>query len=165
LTPPETGHGAEAAWEAQWQVWGQVEHLQRHAHTPEQLAFARHVRTWLRNIGPALFACFLDPALPRTNNDLEQFFRQRKGAYRRMTGRRSWNQYIVRYGRFTVFHDPRETPAMLLQRFQHVPYRCFLATRQQWRASLEPCRQYGRFRRDPDAFLARLEEAWPAASG
>ena len=161
LTPPEQGHSPEAAWEAQWGLWGFVQMLQRQ--TPVHQAFAQHVATWIGHMGQLLFACFREPRLPRTNNDLERCFRHAKGAYRRMTGRRNWNQYVVRYGRYAIFHEARELPALVLERFRRVPYADFRAERTRWRTSLEPARQYRRFRQHPTAYLQALESAWSSA--
>lgn len=158
LTPPDQGHGPEAAWEAQWQLWGFVHELARQA--PAHQAFAQHVTTWITNIGQHLLACFIEPQLPRTNNDLERCFRHAKGAYRRMTGRRNGNQYVVRYGRYAIFHEAQEPAALVLDRFRRVPYAAFRTERTRWRTSLEPTRQYRRFRQHPTAYLQALETAW-----
>ena len=60
------------------------------------LASARgHFRKVTRSYWPGLFACYTAPDLPRTNNDLEQFF----GAYRyhdrRTTGRKVASRSLV----------------------------------------------------------------------
>ena len=148
LTPPEQGHGEETAWEAHWHLWGVVQDVARH-----DPAFGQHLATWVRNLGHHLFACFLTPLLPATNNALERFFRHAKGAYRRMTGRRNWNDYILRLGRYAVFHEEQEAQKQVLDHFRRVPYGQFRAERDAWRVSLAPGRQRQRFRRQPQVYL------------
>ena len=115
---------------------------------------------WVKNLGVGLYACFLEPKLPRTNNDMERFLRKLKGQHRRITGRRSWNQYILRYGAHVAFHDAADAPATVLRRLRLVPYSLYRRNRNQWRASQEPARQRSRYRRNPTGYLSRLEAAW-----
>jgi hypothetical protein len=49
--------------------------------------------------------CYDHYYIPRTNNDLEQFFRRMKACHRRITGLRNWNSYIVRNGEMIVLAD------------------------------------------------------------
>jgi hypothetical protein len=124
-------------------------------------AFGQHLATWVRNLGHHLFACFLTPLVPCPNNALERFFRHAKGAYRRMTGRRKWNDSILRLGRYAVFHDEQEAAMQVLDRLRRVKDGDFRAERAAWRASQEPVRQRFRFRRQPKSYLQALEAAWP----
>jgi hypothetical protein len=151
LTPPAEGYGEESAWEAQWHLWAMVRWLA--CQSLDHQVFAQHVATWVMNMGSQMFACFLTPALPRTNNDLERFFRHAKGAYRRMTGRRNGNDYILRLGRYAVFHEEQEAQKQVLDHFRRVPYGQFRAERDAWRVSLAPGRQRQRFRRQPQVYL------------
>ena len=61
-----------------------------------------HFRKVTRSYWPGLFACYTVPDLPRTNNDLEQFF----GAYRyhdrRTTGRKVASPSLVLNGSLCV---------------------------------------------------------------
>jgi hypothetical protein len=59
------------------------------------------------NMAPRLFACYDVPALPRTNNDLEGFIRSVKTRYRRVSGRKNWNRYLIRYGARVAFYEAR----------------------------------------------------------
>jgi hypothetical protein len=56
------------------------------------------------NMAPRLFACYDMPALPRTNNDLEGLIRSVKTRYRRISGRKNWNRYLIRYGARVAFY-------------------------------------------------------------
>lgn len=49
-----------------------------------------------------LFACYDHYHIPRTNNDLERYFRQTKASHRSITGLRNWNAYINRNGEMIV---------------------------------------------------------------
>lgn len=108
---------------------------------------------------PGLFACYQVPDLPRTNNDLEQFFGSARCQERRATGRKVASPGTVVRGsvrlvaavatRLSAFAPDDLRPAdlaawrTLRQRldFRHEARRCQL-----------------RFRRQPDAYLAALEE-------
>ena len=52
-----------------------------------------------RNMRSQLIECYELDALPRTNNDREGFIRSIKTGYRRISGRKHWNRYLLRYGR------------------------------------------------------------------
>jgi hypothetical protein len=52
-----------------------------------------------RNMRPHLIQCYDLDDLPRTNNDMEGFIRSIKTRYRRISGRKNWNRYLLRYGR------------------------------------------------------------------
>jgi hypothetical protein len=161
LTPSQEGWGIERAWEASWELWGLLRQLERVAHIqPCHHAFVHAVIKWTRNLGMGLYQCFRDARLPRTNNDLERFFRQRKGDHRRMTGHRSWNRYIVRFGRYVAFHDPADPPQQVFRRMQHITATTYRTERDCWRSSLLPYRQHHRFRRNPHDYLLALESAW-----
>ncbi|MBP1991961.1 hypothetical protein J2Z66_003569 [Paenibacillus eucommiae] len=55
-----------------------------------------------RGFWKGLFTCYDHYYIPRTNNDLERFFRKTKASHRRITGLRSWNSYIIRNGEMIV---------------------------------------------------------------
>lgn len=48
---------------------------------------------------PGLVQCYDLKGFPRTNNDLERTIRALKMHYRRISGRKNWNSYLLRYGR------------------------------------------------------------------
>jgi hypothetical protein len=113
-----------------------------------------------RSYRPGLFHCYDDPAIPRTNNDLEQYFGQHRYHERRATGRK-------RGAPTAVLHGPVRLVAAAITRM-----RPFTAAelaphdRQRWQQQRQAIRerfarraQGRRFRRDPDGYLAQLEEA------
>ncbi len=55
------------------------------------------------SLRPQLIHCYDVPGLPRTNNDMEGFIRAIKTRYRRVSGRKNWNRYLLRYGRRVAY--------------------------------------------------------------
>jgi hypothetical protein len=108
---------------------------------------------------PGLFHCYRVDGLPRTNNALEQLFGAHRHHERRATGRKMASPTLVLRGavRLVAGVVTRARPITACE-LAH-------ADRERWlmlRASLERRRQArvmrNQFRRDPDAFLARLEQ-------
>lgn len=112
-----------------------------------------------RSSRAGLFHCYDDPELPRTNNDLEHYFGQHRYHERRATGQKRGSPY-------TVLHGPVRVVAGAITRI-----RSFTAAelappnREDWqRLRTEVRERFARraqgqhFRRDPDAYLAQLEE-------
>lgn len=111
-----------------------------------------------RSYRPGLFHCYDDPNIPRTNNDLEQYFGQYRYHERRATGRKPGTPT-------TVLHAPVRMVAAAVTRLRAVtagelaPH-----DRQRWQQLRQALRerfarraQGRRFRCDPDAYLAQLE--------
>jgi hypothetical protein len=117
-----------------------------------------HFRKVTRSYWPGLFACYMVPALPRTNNDLEQFF----GAYRyhdrRTTGRKVASPSLVLNGSVCVM----AAAATRLQTYSAadlVPenVHAWQALRQARETRRQQRTLRRRFRRDPASYLAKLE--------
>ena len=117
-----------------------------------------HFRKVTRSYWPGLFACYTVPDLPRTNNDLEQFF----GAYRyhdrRTTGRKVASPSLVLSGSVCIIaaaatrlhpYSAAELAPENLKAWQEL--RQARETRRQQRTLRR------RFRRDPVSYLAKLE--------
>ncbi|MEF3308829.1 transposase, partial [Paenibacillus sp. GYB004] len=85
----------------------------------------KNFMSYTKGFWKGLFTCYDHPHLPRTNNDHERFFRKTKTRHRRMTGLRSWNEYIIRSGEFVVFVDDALRQKDLLERLQSVSYQTF----------------------------------------
>ncbi len=100
------------------------------------------------------------PALPRTNNDLEADIGDVKEQYRRITGRRSLKDYLMRYGPYLTFDDDQDDPEELLKWFQQVKYQDFRDEKAKLEVLREHLRNMRRFRDNPDDFLAHLERFW-----
>jgi hypothetical protein len=117
-----------------------------------------HFRKVSHSYWPGLFACYTVPALPRTNNDLEQLF----GAYRyhdrRTTGRKVASPSLVLSGSVSVI-AAAATRLHTYSAAELAPenVRAWQALRQ----TRETCRQRRTlrrcFRRDPASYLAKLE--------
>ena len=118
-----------------------------------------HFRKVARSCRPGLFHCHAVPDLPRTNNGLEQVFGSQRYHERRATGRKMASPAAVLRGEVRVI---AATATRL-----HPPSARDLGrvSRERWRdlrGRLEPRRQARtlrtRFRRDPEAYLAELEQ-------
>lgn len=57
----------------------------------------------LSNLRPYLVQCYDRADFPRTNNDMERSIRALKTQYRRVSGRKNWNAYLLRYGRYVAY--------------------------------------------------------------
>jgi len=111
-----------------------------------------------RSYRSGLFHCYDDPAIPRTNNDLEQWFGQHRSHERRATGRKRGVPSAVLRGSVRLV----ASVATRLRRFAAVdivPY-----DRAQWRKIRQTLQgrfalraQGRRFRRNPEAYLEQLE--------
>jgi hypothetical protein len=106
-----------------------------------------------------LFCCYTVAELPRTNNDLEQLFGSVRYHERRASGRRGASPAMVVRGSVRVI-AALVTPKEGLDASQIRP-----ADLSEWRtlrASLEYRRETRRaqlrFRRDPEEYLAKVEE-------
>jgi len=64
----------------------------------EQTCLSEFVQV-LSHLRPYLVQCYNRKDFPRTNNELERCIRGLKTQYRRVSGRKNWNSYLLRYGR------------------------------------------------------------------
>jgi hypothetical protein len=112
-----------------------------------------------RSYRPGLFHCYDDPAIPRTNNDLEHCFGQHRHHERRATGRKRGAPSAVLHGSARLVAGV----ATRLRRYEpddlvphdHAAWRML---RQSIRRRFALRAQGQRFRRDPKAYLAQLED-------
>ena len=123
-----------------------------------------HLVTVLRRLGDGLYHCYDVPALPRTNNATEQFYRRVKAEQRRITGRKRADAFVVRVGGFAVYATAASTrsEATLLQHLSAVPADRWQQERVTLRANQERQTKMRRFRLHRDAYLAALEARWCA---
>ena len=122
----------------------------------------------LSNLRPYLIQCYDRLEFPRTNNDTERSIRALKTGYRRISGRKNWNSYLLRYGRCVAFYDWwQQTPEQsrqLEQRLTHVtPHQWQYVRQQTTLAQSEQLKRF-RFRHRRETFLASLETRWEAAA-
>jgi hypothetical protein len=121
----------------------------------------------LSNLRPYLVQCYDREEFPRTNNGMEGSLRRLKTRYRRISGRKNWNAYLLRYGRSVAYYEWWEQNAT---RRQQLVERTSLLDRTRWRAlrqeatvaQHEQLTRF-RFRHKRQALLASLEARWAAA--
>jgi hypothetical protein len=124
----------------------------------------------LSNLRPHLVQCYDRQDFPRTNNDMERSIRSLKTQYRRVSGRKNWNAYLLRYGRSVAYSAWWEQDRA---HQQHLEQRAAQLDRLRWRelrqensrAHSEQLTRF-RFRHKRQSLLASLEERWasPAQS-
>src|SRR5579863_3295261 len=108
---------------------------------------------------PGLFHCYDVPGLPRTNNELEQYFGSARYHERRATGQKQMSPAVVVRGsvrivasvasRLYPFAGPELCPPDLLR---------WRALRNELNQRQEARRLQHRFRRSPESYLTALEE-------
>ncbi len=117
------------------------------------------------NMAPRLFQCYDLPGMPRTNNDMEGFIRSVKTRYRRISGRKNWNRYLIRYGARVAYYEAQARTSglgALEERMRCVPAAAWRRGRaEQTARQQEQLKQY-RVRHRRHAFLADLEARWAA---
>ncbi|MED4600675.1 hypothetical protein P9314_08160 [Paenibacillus validus] len=121
------------------------------------LPMLKNVESYTKGFWKGLFSCYDHSHLPRTNNDHERFFRQTKTRHRRMTGRRSWNEYILRNGEYVVLVDDALRQKDLSDRLSLVSYENYKQQKQHWNNRLKESVLRRRFRKNPLAYLQELE--------
>jgi hypothetical protein len=128
----------------------------------------RHFLHVTDNLRPQLIACYDVEGLPRTNNDMEGFIRAIKTRYRRVSGRKNWNRYLLRYGRRVAYYEAQVRSA---GGEAEVNGAVGQVTPQQWRGGraeqrarqADQLKQY-RFRHKRATFLQGLEARWADAA-
>jgi hypothetical protein len=149
--------------------------LDQLAQSRQTESFSEHERQCLqhflqttRTFRPHLILCYEVEGLPRTNNETERYIRSLKTRARRMSGRKNWNSYLLRYGRYIAYYDClaklEAGEALLEHRLKQVSH-------QQWRVARSTCRiqrseqlKIWRFRHKRDQYLHTLELRWQATA-
>ena len=128
----------------------------------------RHFLHVTENLRPQLIQCYDVPGLPRTNNDMEGFIRAIKTRYRRVSGRKNWNRYLLRYGRRVAYYEAQVRSASgeggvngAVERVTPVQWRRGRAEQRARQA--DQLKQY-RFRHKRATFLQGLEARWTTAA-
>lgn len=129
----------------------------------EQACLAELVRL-SRSLRPQLLHCYEVKGLPRTNNDMEGYIRGLKTRYRRVSGRKNWNSYLLRYGQSIAYFDwwqrtGLSEPEMLAQ-LRRVDRQKWRTTRVQFRQGQHDRLTVFRFRHRREMFLKTLEVRW-----
>jgi hypothetical protein len=107
-----------------------------------------------------LFTCYDYYYIPRTNNDLEQFFRRTKACHRRITGLRNWNSYIVRNGEMIVLVDDALRQVHVIARLRSVSFGDYKKRKTQWDQRLSGVKLRKKFNRNTESYLKDLEQMW-----
>lgn len=128
-----------------------------------------HFLQVLAHLRPHLIHCYDVAQFPRTNNEMEGCIRAIKTRYRRISGRKNWDAYLLRYGRRVAYYEwwaqEAQRQRKLDQKLRQVDRDCW----QQMRTEIscgpsEQLKRY-RFRHRQSAFLADLEARWVRAAG
>jgi len=118
-----------------------------------------HFRKVARSYRPGLFHCYAVPGLPRPNNDLEQLFGSQRHHERRASGRKAASPAAVLRGEVRLIAATatrlRQPAARELGRVNRDAW-TELRRRLDQRRHARTLRT--RFRRDPDTYLAALEQ-------
>ena len=119
----------------------------------------QHFLKVTRSYWPGLFHCYAIAGLPRTNNDLEHVFGAHRYHERRTTGRKTGSPALVVRGAVRVL----AATATHLRTFSAddlaaADISAWMALRQELDKRRHSRVLQRRFRRDPQAYLAQLEE-------
>ncbi len=122
----------------------------------------------LSNLRPYLVQCYDRKDFPRTNNDMERSIRGLKTQYRRVSGRKNWNAYLLRHGRSVAYAAWWEQDAAHRKLLEQ---RAAQLDRTRWRelrrettlAQSEQLTRF-RFRHKRHGLLASLEQRWVSAA-
>jgi hypothetical protein len=104
--------------------------------------------------------------MPRTNNDLERFIRAMKTRYRRMSGRKNWQTYLLRYGQRTAFFEANclaGGAAAFERHLRRIAFAQWPQARQHHRPLEQRLRTQFRFTHRRAGCLRSLEECWAHA--
>jgi hypothetical protein len=122
----------------------------------------------LSHLRPYLVQCYDRKNFPRTNNDMERSIRGLKTQYRRISGRKNWNAYLLRYGRCVAYAVWWEQDAahrkLLEQRVAQLDRARWRELRRETTAAHREQLTRFRFRHRRQAYLSSLEQRWAAAS-
>jgi len=128
-----------------------------------------HLFKVLTHLRPGLVHCYDIEGFPRTNNEMERTIRAIKMQYRRISGRKNWNTYLLRYGRCVAYQEwwqqQPDGEAQLQARLRQVTPSLWRQVRQETRhCHMEQLNRF-RFRHRPLDYLAALEMQWEQSTG
>jgi hypothetical protein len=127
-----------------------------------------HFLKVLDNLRPYLVQCYDQENFPRTNNETEGAIRKIKTRYRRISGRKNWNKYLLRHGRNVGFYDWWASAPERWQQFEklarNMKKELWIQNREERNlAQSEQLTRY-RFCHLREKYLATLENQWNAAA-
>ena len=130
---------------------------------PDEAQVIASIVKAVRNRWWGLFTCYQVSNVPSSNNDLETFFKDMKHHQRRITGRKSVQEFILRYGPFAAFIDYAESFDDLLARLRQVKPEDFKQSRQAMQKVQMRLKKLYRFRHHPHEYYRDLETRWEKA--
>jgi flagellar biosynthesis chaperone FliJ len=136
---------------------------QEAAEQPDEASIVACIVKAVRHRWWGLFTCYRVSNIPSSNNDLETFFKDMKHHQRRITGRKSVHEFILRYGPFAAYIDYAESFDDLLARLRQVKSKDFQQARQALRKVETHLKKLYRFRHHPDDYYRDLETRWASA--
>ena len=143
--------------------------LEAEERTDDEKLRLGHLLKVLTHLRPGLVQCYDLVGFPRTNNDMERMIRAVKMQYRRISGRKNWNSYLLRYGRCVAYQEwwlhQRDGEAQLQARLRCVPSSAWRRVRQETRHCHREQLNRFRFRHRPLESLASLEMRWEQTTG
>jgi hypothetical protein len=126
----------------------------------EQLCLT-HFLQITQGLRPHLIRCYDREDFPRTNNEMEGYIRALKTRYRRVSGRKNWNGYLLRYGRCIAYYEyavhEYSSPQEFEQMLAGVDHWCWRATRSQCRREQSDQLKRYRFRHQRERYLTDLQ--------
>jgi len=138
--------------------------LQAQERTEQERFRLGHLLKVMTHLRPGLVHCYDVERFPRTNNDMERTIRAIKMHYRRISGRKNWNSYLLRYARCVAYqewwHQQPDGDALLQARLHHVASASWRQIRQETRTCHQQQLNRYRFRHRPLAYLQTLEVRW-----
>ena len=159
LDPPVVpGDPRPSGVHIQRQVKAFLAELQQHAgYHPHDAAVVAHISATFAQRWPRLFACYAWPERYRTNNELETFFGRLRTRQRQTTGHKATHDFLLRYGEWAVFVDPRESFAQVLSRLQQFTQADFDREYTRFQQAQHRLQVLYRFRHHPRQCLATLD--------
>jgi len=157
--------GDQRIQEQTFVAWRDDVARRRHLPSPYAHCLAHFVGV-LTRMHPHLFAWMTIAGLPRTNNDLERFIRAMKTRYRRMSGRKNWQAYLLRYGQRIAFFETSclvGDPVAGERHLRRVAYALWPRACLQHRPLAHRLRTQFRFTHRRADILRALEERWAQA--
>ena len=136
---------------------------QEAAQHPDETKVVTSIVKAVRHRWWGLFTCYQVSHVPASNNDLETFFKDMKHHQRRITGRKSVQEFILRYGPFAAFIDYSESFDDLLARLRQVKPKDLKQARQALQKIQLRLKKLYRFRHHPDQYFHDLETRWEKA--
>lgn len=144
----------------QWEMTMLLAWMKQTYTTADDAGIVDNMVRYTNGFWKGLFTCYDEYHIPRTNNGLEQFFRQTKASHRRITGLRNWNTYIQRNGELVVLISDALTQEHVKERLCSVDYETYKERKKQWDSRLSEHVERRRFNRDPLNYLEQLEKEW-----